>query len=87
MIELPPGQLWLPELIAAEEKATICINYSTHNTSSTVQAINLSQTRLGLSLQLVLENKNKKYRKRQQNASVDQMWPVQKIGKTKTKQF
>lgn len=54
MIELPPGQLWLPELIATEEKATICINYSSHNMStSTVQAINLSQTQLGLSLQLV----------------------------------
>lgn len=64
MIELPPGQLWLPELIAAEEKATICINYSTHNISSTVEAINLSQTRLGLSLQLVLENKNKKNREK-----------------------
>lgn len=87
MIELPPGQLWLPELIAAEEKATICINYSTHNISSTVEAINLSQTRLGLSLQLVLENKNQKIQKKEQNASVDQMRPVQKIGKTKTKQF
>lgn len=64
MIELPPGQLWLPELIAAEEKATICINYSTHNISSTVEAINLSQTRLGLSHQLVFENTEKKYKKR-----------------------
>lgn len=64
MIELPPGQLWLPELIAAEEKATICINYSTHNISSTVEAINLSQTQLGLSLQLVLENTTKKIEKK-----------------------
>lgn len=47
------------ELIATEEKATICINYSSHNMSSTVQAINLSQTQLGLSLQLVPENTTK----------------------------